>query len=394
MEKRLQEIQARKLEIRSLLSGGSNVDLDAIKSELAGLEAETTSIEERSKIANSLNVGDVVGKTLFESRAKEKVDTGVVEREQLLASEEYRSSWLKDLKGDKLSEVEKRSISSASESGGAVIPTITLNKVIAKLKQVSIVFPLVSQLEIPSKVSIPFEKDNADASWLAQGTGSTPSSDTMGSLDLSSYKIMKTIEIDADVDAMSISAFESFIVDQLTNKIKMAVDASIISGNGTSQAKGILTAITPIETAETTGWEYDDICNLLAELPSSYAANGVLMMSRKTLYKQIAKIKDDNKQPIFVHSRTDANQPERLAGIEGKILGYPVKVYDKVPDNTIIFGDFQFYFFNWVKAFIIEKSREAGFLKGSTVYRALGQADGAPALEEAFVVQQLKESSV
>lgn len=389
MDPRLKEILLRKSQIRSLLGAANDADLAAFETELTALENEEKSIQQRASIAQRLGTGELSGTAVFEQRGQDKAPEAQT-RETILGSEEYRSAWLKNLKGNSLSETEQRSISSAADSGGAVIPTVTFNKVIARLKQISVIFPLVSELNIPSNVKIPFEKTTADVKVVAMGTASTPDSDKVDYLSLTAYKLIKTIEIEADVDAMSISAFEEFIVTQLGNKMKMLVDYLIIAGTGSDEPTGILTSVTPIETAGT-AWDYDDIQDLLGTLPSAYAVNARLIMSRQTLYKKIAKIKDEVKQPVFVRAKTDAEAIDR--GIEGKLEGYPVTLYDNMPADTIIFGDLSFYFWNWVKAFAIAKSLEAGFLKGSVVYRALGLGDGDVALEEAFVVQQLKETS-
>jgi HK97 family phage major capsid protein len=67
------------------------------------------------------------------------------------------------------------------------------------------------------------------------------------------------------------------------------------------------------------------------------------------------------------------------------LLGYPVILDDYVPDDTILLGDFSYYYMNFSQAPTIETSREAGFKSGKTVFRGLAVADGKPALAEAFV---------
>lgn len=47
MDKRLKEINDRKLEIRSMLQGEEKVDLNALEKELADLEAEATELRRR-----------------------------------------------------------------------------------------------------------------------------------------------------------------------------------------------------------------------------------------------------------------------------------------------------------------------------------------------------------
>lgn len=54
MDKRLKEINDRKLEIRSMLQGEEKVDLNALEKELADLEAEATELRRRRKLLPTL----------------------------------------------------------------------------------------------------------------------------------------------------------------------------------------------------------------------------------------------------------------------------------------------------------------------------------------------------
>ena len=393
MWKRLQEIRKRKEEIRKALLNDANVDLEAMKGELEGLESEESELRQRQEIANKLNSGELEGteiekpevrSTSFagELRTGQAVELENMTDEELVASKEYRNAFLKKLQGKKLDENEKRALTTATASVGAVVPTETLNKIIEKLRDTGVILPLVSQMQIPSNVKMPIEGANADLAWVTEGTSSTDSDDKIGSLDLGQKELIKTIDITAQVAAMSISAFEDFLVASLAKKVKRAIDNGIINGDGETQCTGILEAVTAITTAATTGFDYDDLMDMYATLPSAYAQNAVHVMNRKTLYQHIAKIKDSNKNPIFKF--------EADGKFTGKLNGYPVVCYDSVPDDTIIFGDFEYYFFNFVKPFEISKDTSNGFKAGKTTYRALGLVDGDVPLTEAFVVQKLK----
>lgn len=379
--KRLIEIRKRKSEIRALLDNATDIELRGFETELAGLDSEEQGLELRSKLAGQLNAGKLEGQELPKGETRKMFTPEAMTPEEIISSPEYRSAYLKDLQGKSLDDSEKRAMLTVANNGAAV-PTQTLNKIVEKLRQVSVIFPMVTSLNIASNVSIPVENANTDASWVAEATASTDGADlTTSTISLTAYKLIKTLELSANVEAMSVDAFENFVVTALSNKVKIAVDAAIISGNGTTQAQGIVTAITPIATAANTGWTYDDVLDLLKGLSSMYATNAVIVMSRTTLYNRIAKIKDTTNKPIFVVNAE--------GGFAGKIMGYPVKTYDALADDKIIFGDFSYYYFNFVKDFGIEKDKSVGFRTGSVVYRAMALADGKVALNEAFVVQNL-----
>ena len=373
--KRLQEIEARKAEIRSLLQSDNEVDLDALKTELESLSSEARSIEERKILADSIKTGKISVRH-YEPEEEEP-------EEDVVSSEEYRSAYFKNLMGKDLNDAEKRAMTTASNSVGAVIPTATMNKIIEKLEQAGVILPLVTTLNIPSNVKLPVEDTINDVAWVAEG-GSNDVSDKITYVELKANQLIKTFEITAHVEAMSIDAFEAFIVAQLVKKVKVAIDNGIINGTGSNnQPYGILARVTALESESSTAYTYDDIMTVLAELKSGYKQNARFVVSTKTLYNEIAKIKDDNENPIF--------KPETDGRFEGKLCGYPVVTYDNLADGTVIFGDFEYYYFNFVKNFEIDKDTSVGFKTGNTCYRALAIADGDVALAEAFVVMGKKQ---
>lgn len=377
--KTLREINARKVELRAEMQK-ENCDLNAIEKELDELEKRQAEIEKRQELAKKLGTGEIVS-TVVEKPIEKRQE---VVSENIADSKEYRSAWLKELQGVALNEDEKRALTTATSSVGAVVPTQTLNKIIEKMKQDSVVLSLVTVLHIPSNVVMPVEGTINDAEVKAEGASATDKADKMGTLSLTAYKLIKTISLTAEVKAMSIDAFEAFIVAQLAKKIRTLVDYLIINGTGSAQPTGIVTAVTATETGATTGFTYDDLMDLLGALGSGYAKNAVLMAKRSFIYGTIAKIKDDNKQPIF--------KMEADGKFEGKLLGYPVVANDDVPADTIIFGDFEFYFFNFVQDPTIESDKSVGFRSGDVCYRAMALGDGDVGLNEAFVVMKKKSA--
>lgn len=370
MLKRLLEIQKRKAELRNQISTLSGTELDNAISEADKLEEEEKEL--RSKMSDVEKRANLI-----------KIDKGTEGKENFTVdSAEYRSAYLKELQGKELTDVEKRAMTSATGSAGAVIPTTTMNKVVEKLYGEGVLFPLVTNLNIPGNVTIPVEDTTADVAWVAEDTASNDSNDNVGKVELLAYKLIKTIEVTANVEDMSIDAFETFLVNTLSRKVKVALDSAIANGDGSSKAQGICNAITGVETAATDTIDYDDICDLLASVKGAYKQGAVFAMSTNTLYKRIAKIKDTTKMPIF---KQEAK--ERFAG---NVMGYPVVICDYIPDDKVIFGNFSYYYLNIAKAFEISKDVSVGFRTGSTVYRALGLADGKVAIKEAFNVLSVK----
>jgi HK97 family phage major capsid protein len=377
---RLHEIEARKLEIRDLLSSDVEIDAESIETELRALETEKAEIEKRQALAQQINVGQVDATPITKPQAEER---GVekMEKEQLLLSTEYRSAFLKNLQGKKLSEVEERALTTGSGSAGAAVPTQTLNQIIDKLRQTSALYDRITVSFVPGNLSLVVANAKNAASWKADGATGTPADDTVISVQLAGYELIKLVEVSATISSMAIDAFESYISEEIGRQMAIAVENAIVKGTGSGQPTGVLNGITWDETNSTeysaVNDLYDTFVDALGLLPTAYHNNAIFVMNRKTLFGGVRKVKATDGNPIFAYNAQDRASMT--------ILGYPVILDDYVPDDTVLLGDFSKYYMNFSQAPTIEASREAGFTSGKTVFRGLAVADGKPALAEAFV---------
>ena len=287
-------------------------------------------------------------------------------------SAEYREAYLLGLQGRELNAEQRAAISASG-----VIPTQTMNQIISYLED-SPILSHVDMTYIPGNVTFPVEGENADASWVAVGTASTDSEDTITTISLAAYKLIKTVEITADIEAMAIDAFEAWLVRALGVKIEKALDAAVFTGSGTNQATGICTTISASTGTFTKAKaKYSDLINIIAALPSGPARNAVFAMPRKLFFTDVLGIEDQSGQPVC---HADVESPAKY-----NILGYPVILDDNVPTNTILFGDFKAYKLNIAKAPQVTSDDSVAFRTGSRVYRAMALADGKLAVTKAFV---------
>ena len=373
--KTLKEIMARKDEIRSILESGAECDIEALKKELRELSEAQKAIEERQQIAKEISTGAIIPNIVDEITKQQDE-----ERSYGVDSKEYRSAFFKNLAGVELNDVEKRAMTTNTSSAGVAVPTITMNKILEKIGNSSVVYGLVTVSHLAGNVSIPLEKQTGDVQRKAEGADGTLVDDTLDDLKLGAKKYIKLVRLTCELENTAIDALEDYIVRKLSKKLSQAFDADIINGTGTNCAKGILKSVTVADTATANVLDYDDICDLFAGIPAVARKNATLMMSTNTLYKQVKKIKDAEKRPIF-----DPTQ--------NKVLGRDVVECDDVPDGTIIFGDFSEYMFNWSKEAQISKSEETAFASGDTVYRILALVDGGLADLGAMTAMKIKTSS-
>lgn len=305
-------------------------------------------------------------------------------REALFKLPEYRSAFLKSLQHRSLSEAEARAITTAVGSGGAAVPTTTYDKIIEKLRQTSVLFPLISATYITGNVNLPVANALNAAQWSAEAQPVTTGDDTVTGVSLTGYTLAKYANISVQAMVMTVDAFETYIVNQIGNQLAIAVENAILNGAGPSatpaQPTGILPGVT-WDGSNSATWAagaeigYDDIVGLRALLNSVYRAMAVFVLNRN-MEAEVMKIKSTTGFPIF------SQDPQN--GFAPKILNTNYVVDEYAPDNTLLYICPTYYYMNFSQAPIIEASKEAGFGSATIMYRGMLIADGKPALSEAF----------
>ena len=198
---RLKEIETRLAAIAKELEA-EGADVNALAEETDALMEERQKLldEIEKRKATLAKVAKIPNKELNPVIDKEKE----MEEKRTFAvdSAEYRNAWLKKLMGKEL-DIEERDAMTASSA----IPTETMNMVIHKL-ELNPIIKAVDVSYIPGNISFPVEDAVADANWVEMATAATDSADALTAVTLGAYKLIKTVSITADVQAMAIPAFE------------------------------------------------------------------------------------------------------------------------------------------------------------------------------------------
>ena len=316
------------------------------------------------------------------------IDFEGMEREELFKTPEYRSAYLKKLQSKQLNDVEQRAITTAVGSGGAAVPTTTYDKIIEKLRQTSVLFPLISATYLPGNVTLPVANALTAALWTQEAAAAAFGDDTVAGVSLAGYTLAKYAQISVAAMVMTIDAFENYIVQQLSNQLAIAIENAILNGLGATpgagqlpQPLGIIPGVTWDATNSLTyassGILYDDFVATRALLRVMYRIGASWVMNTN-MEAAMMKVKDTMGRPIF------SQDPQN--GFIPKILNLPYVVDDYMPNNTILLGRLDYYFMNFSQPPLIEASRDAGFTSASVMYRGMLIADGKPALSEAFVL--------
>lgn len=382
---RLQEIEKRLTEIKVELEN-DNADIDALEKEVKELTEERKAIQEKIERRKEIMANIVSGEgtiiTDFIPNKEERKFENMT-KEEILETPEYRSAFLKKLLGKPLTEAEERAYTSADNSAGAVIPTLTASELFDKMVAIAPMIDEITLLRVAGNVKFAIENVRDAATKHTENAAVTPAGDNLAYVTLAGYEYIKVIRISKTVQTMSINAFENWLTDMLAEDIAVAIENDIINGNGTSGPKGVEYAATwvagenLIEYANGGSPTFDNVMDMIAALPLRYHSGAKFLCNSKFLYGKLAKIKDDQKQPILVKDMAN--------GLQFRIMGFPVLLSDKVADGVMYFGNFKKIVGNLAQDVTVESSTQSGFLNNSIDFRGTAIFDCDIALPDAFI---------
>lgn len=248
MNKRLQEILARKEEIRSLMKADEPCDFDAIEQELDALEAEERNIIRKLEVANRLNDESLRGRIVLPPGVKTEP-----EREQRneidTSSMEYRAAFKEYVTHGTPLPAEFRADATTTTTG-APIPMTLLNTIIEKMVASGMILPLITQTNYRGGLSIPTSNVKPQAVWVAESAGSEKQAKTTGSIIFGYYKLRCAVAVSLEVDTMAIPAFEAVLVNNVAQAMVLGLEQAIISGTGVAQPTGIISAGTTVNAGQ------------------------------------------------------------------------------------------------------------------------------------------------
>lgn len=289
MNKRLEEILQRKEEIRSLLNdeGNKNINFDEIEKELRELDEEEKEIRRRQTIIDGM--GTMTTRTAGQPAKKTNV----------FDSEEYRQAFMNYVcRGEKIPQEFRSDEVTATTDIGALVPSVTLNKIIEKLEAYGMILPLVTRTAYKTGLSIPTSNVKPEATWVAEGAGSDKQKKTLsGTITFSHFKLRCAVAVTLETENMAYSAFETTLVNNVVEAMVKALEKAIISGTGVGQPTGILKEDAKGTKIEVSKIDYKTLVNAEAELPMEYESGAVWCMTKKTFMAFIG-MTDTNGQPI------------------------------------------------------------------------------------------------
>ena len=326
LEQKIQRLTAKKQKLSERCESSTDVNevrslteqLADVNAEMAETQAELDAIaseeaEERSlppMEAQTVNSGIVAafGQNGTETKRAD---------EDEFSTMEYRKAFMAYVQRSETNELitrgietwQKRSGAAANtDSLGALIPTILVNKFINKVKKVyGQLYNKVRKLNIPGGVRFPLGELEANFRWISESTVSPEqdagkTEDVVFEYNIGEIRVAQTLL----ASITTIDAFEREVVSIMIKAFLQGMDIGIVKGTGKGQMLGILNDprvmnqedhIIELSAAEINNWTAWRK-KFFSKLPLGYRA-GEFIFPVATVDAYLETMADANNNPIF-----------------------------------------------------------------------------------------------
>lgn len=381
---RLAEIRKRKEEIRTMLQDDEqkNIDLDALETELRALNDEEKQLERRQDMANNIQTGDTQANVIEPPEESGQRNMNIYD------SAEYRNAFMAYVTRNVPIPAEFRAsdANTTTDDIGALVPPVTLNKIIEKVEAYGMILPLVNRTAYKTGMTIPVASVKPTASWVAEGATSTKQKENLdASITFGHFKLRCAVSVSLEVENMALSAFEARLVSSISEAMAKAIEQAILTGTGTGQPTGILKDTNAGATIAVKSIDYETLVNAEADLPMEYENGAVWVMSKKT-FMGFVGMTDSAGQPIARTNYGISGAPERTLLGRRVVLTNYLPAYASTLKTTDVFAflyDFGDYTLNTnfeVGMKVYEDNETDDIVRKSIMV-----VDGKPILSESLV---------
>lgn len=384
-ENKMEEAQAKMDEVAELdnkweATKLANANLEALKDKTKStdLEAKSVKIEGATVVDEMKQAQPKDEKALYENAwAKKMMNKNLSDEESEIFSKvnaEFQNAYTHD-----------------TGNTGILIPETVAAGIWARAAEAYPLFNDVKKFNVKGKLTIKkhVSIDAGDAAWYDEATPVADEQNTFGELNLDGHELAKSVSVSWKLKAMAIADFIPYIINELGERVGVALGTAIVRGSGTGQPRGIQTALlaeagtpqvvtydpdnatTPVELS------YGAITEAIGKVHSSYLNGSKFYVNNATIWGELVNVLDGNGRAYF--------QEDSTGQYTGRMFGFPVVADAGVPAGDIVFGNAnKGYVFNTNEPFSVVTEDHAK--QRVTDYVAYAVVDGDVMDEKAFAL--------
>ena len=335
----IEQINARMAAIQTELETATGEQLTALEQEFETLTAQRTQLQNEAQTRQQLRASIAAGLTGTTIEQHEE-ENPMENRTFTPASEEYRSAFLRHLRGEDMSDIERRAFTFLTTNTTAPLPTVMQNRIIDLIGEAHPIVADVYTMQSNASITIPVAKSiAADAGKTVEGEAANELEITFDDVTLSGDDYTANVKLTYKMQHMAIPAFEDYLITQISARLGSKLAAEIVTN-----IKAQMNAANKVAS----GVSYANLCAGFGELKR--VGSIVVYGTRKGVYNKLVGMVDSNKRPIFQQAIT--------AGAAGTLLGATIKFEDALGDDELLIGDAKKYLQNVVAPVIIESAKD------------------------------------
>ena len=390
--KTIKAIEERKLEIRTMLEGTEEVDLQALETELRELDEEKVKIEKRSSMIQGIGEGSISIKEVPKEPEQRKEVKPVKELDVM----EFREfgDFLQTvrfspndpaLKSKEVTNKEGRTLSmGVGALGGFIVPEQFDNNIRMMEDNAAIFRPLAQVIPAgdppDSAITIPaLDQSGANGvyagvnvTWIGEGDLKPETEPNFREIRLEPHEVAAHTVV-TDKLLRNAAAAGALVMSLLRKAIIAAEEDAFYTGNGVGRPLGIIGHPASINVGRAVAAQiaYADIVAMYSQF--KMGGRGAWIVSQTTL-PQLMTLVDAGGRLIW--------QPNAREGAPGTLLGMPVYINDQSPilgvQGDIALVDLNYYLIKDGSGISISMSEHPRFTRNQTIIKAFWNVDGQP----------------
>lgn len=222
------------------------------------------------------------------------------------------------------------------------------------------------------------EGTNDEAALHTENAAITAASDSLGSVSLTGYEIVKLVKASRACSEMALSAFESYIVEVIAEAVARRIEKYIFTGTGTNQPGGVKTAgkgasgayadgTDQITVGKTASLTEENVIALYGLLGDGYERNAVWCMNKATFFSDFFPLMNKSKNNVI-----------EFANGKYYIMGAEVYFTGSLAAHEAYLGDFSYIIGNYSQDITVVRSEHSGLATNSIDYLGACVFDSKP----------------
>lgn len=274
---------------------------------------------------------------------------------------------------------EFRDLSKLSAGAGAnTVPTSFLGQLQAHMIDVSAIRQTnvtVITTDSGEALQVPKTTAHSSAALIAEAGSITESDPAFGMVTLDAFKYALAIQVSSELETDTGVDLSAYLAMQAGRALGNASGAHFVTGTGSAQPNGVVTASTLGVTGSASvagAFTADNLIDLYYSVIASYRRQGSWLLSDAGI-KAARKLKDGDLNYIWAPGLT-AGEPSTLLG--RPVVTDPNVAAPALSAKSVVFGDMSAYMIRDVRGVRVERSADFAFGNDLVTWRFILRTDG------------------